>query len=44
MLTSRSGILAEAINLMHLISIEPWNEERNTLSTDPSNNQGNFNR
>ena len=44
MLTLRSGILVEAINTMHLISIDPWNEERNTLRTDPSNKQGNFNR
>ena len=41
MLHWRSGILLEAINTMHLISIEQ-NEEGNTLRTDPSNNQGNF--
>ena len=40
----RSRILAEAINTMHLISIEQQNEEGNTLHTDPSNNQGSFNR
>ena len=28
---------------MHVISIEQQNEEGNTLRTDPSNNQGNFN-
>ena len=44
MLPSRSRILAEAINTMHLISIEQYNEEGNTLRTDPSNNQGIFNR
>ena len=40
--TSRSGILAKAINAVHLISIEQWKGEGNTLYTDPSNNQGNF--
>ena len=44
MLPSRSGILAEAINTMHLISIEEQNGEGNALRTDPCNNQGNFNR
>ena len=44
MLPSRFRILAEAINTMHLISIEKSNEEGNTLRTDPSNNQGNFSR
>ena len=37
-------IVAEAINIMHLIRIEQYNEEGNTLRIDPSNNQGNFNR
>ena len=37
-------IVAEAINAMHLISIEQQNEEGNTLRNDPSNNLGNFNR
>ena len=41
---SPSGILAEAINTMHLVCIEQENEEGNTLNTDPYNNQGNFNR
>ena len=43
MLPWHVGILAETINTMHLISIEQQNEEGNTLRTDPSNNQGNFN-
>ena len=43
MLPSRSGILAKAINIMHLISIKQQNEEGNTLRTDPSNNQGKLN-
>ena len=44
MVPSRSGILAEAINtMMNLISIEQEDEEGNTLRTDPSNSQGNFN-
>ena len=43
MLPSSSGILAEAINTMHLICIEQ-NEEENTLRIDPSNNQSNFNK
>ena len=40
----RSGILAKAINTMNLISIEQQTEEGNTLLTDLSDNQGNFNR
>ena len=44
MLHSRSGILTEVVNTMHLISIKQQNGEGNTLRTDPSNNQGNFNR
>ena len=45
MLPSRFRILAEAINTVHLISIEQYLEWRkNTLRTDPPNNQGNFNR
>ena len=44
MLPSHSRIFAKAINTMHLISIEQYNEEGNTLRTDPSNNQCSFNR
>ena len=44
MLRLRYRILFQAINTMHLISIEQQNGERNTLRTDPSNNQGNFDR
>ena len=39
-----SGILAEAVNTIHLISIEQQNEEENTLGTQSSNNQGNFSK
>ena len=44
MLPSRPGILVEAINTMHLFSIEKQNGEGNTLRTDSSNNQDSFNR
>ena len=39
-----SGILAEAVNTIHLISIEQQNEEENTSGTQSSNNQGNFSK
>ena len=44
MFTSRSGILAEAINTMYQTSIGQENGEGNALRIDPSNNLGNFNR
>ena len=44
MLPPDSGILVEAINTVHLISIKQQNEEGNTLRTDLSNNQGILNR
>ena len=44
MLPTRSRILAEAINTIHLISIEQQNKKGNTLHTDQSNKQENFKR